>query len=115
MFLNIIVEGGLFFTLPILALILVIIFVFIKASKDVEQKEQYISRIAAISVFALALGVLGQVIGLIEGFKMMEQVEGVSPKILAGGLRVSSIATLFGLVAFVIGRLLIIVLQWKNK
>lgn len=114
MFLNIIVEGGLVFTLPILALIVVIIFVFVKAYNDIEQKQQYISHIAAISVFALALGVLGQVIGMIEGFKMIEQAEGVSPKILAGGLRISSIATLFGLIAFAIGRLLIIVLQWKK-
>ena len=115
MFLNIIVEGGLVFTLPIITLILVILFIFVKAYNDSELKQKYISRIAAISIFALALGVLGQVIGMMQGFKMIEATaEGVSPKILAGGLRISSITTFFGLIAFVIGRLVIIILQWKK-
>ncbi len=113
MFLNVFVEGGLLFTLPITILTLVTIYVFVQGYKTIENRQKCIAQIAALSTFALSLGVLGQVLGLMDGFKMIEQVEGISPQILAGGLRVSSISTLFGLIAFAIGRFLIVILRWK--
>lgn len=56
-------------------------------------------------LLALALGVLGQLIGLFEAFKAIEAMGNVSPAMLAGGLKVSSITTIYGLIAFVISRL----------
>ena len=56
--------------------------------------------------FAFLVGVLGQVIGMFEALKVMETVKDISPAILAGGLRVSIIAPLYGLTLLVVSGLL---------
>lgn len=56
-------------------------------------------------LLALALGVLGQLIGLFDAFRAIEAMGGVSPKMLAAGLKVSSITTIYGLIGFIISRL----------
>ena len=56
--------------------------------------------------FAFLMGVLGQVIGMFEALKVMETVKDISPAILAGGLRVSIIAPLYGLTLLVVSGLL---------
>jgi len=60
-------------------------------------------------LLALALGVLGQLIGLFEAFKAIEAMGGVSPEMLAGGLKVSSVTTIYGLIGFVISRLYLLI------
>ncbi|QNR24611.1 MotA/TolQ/ExbB proton channel family protein [Croceimicrobium hydrocarbonivorans] len=60
-------------------------------------------------LLALALGILGQLIGLYEAFKGIEQMGGVSSAMLAGGLKVSMITTLYGLVGFIISRLYLLI------
>lgn len=56
-------------------------------------------------LLALALGVLGQLIGLFDAFRAIEAMGGVSPEMLAAGLKVSSITTIYGLIGFIISRL----------
>jgi len=58
-----------------------------------------------LGLLGLALGILGQLIGLFEAFKAIEIIGDVSPALLAGGLKVSSITTLYGLLGFIISRL----------
>lgn len=60
-------------------------------------------------LLALALGVLGQLIGLFEAFKAIEAMGGVSAAMLAGGLKVSSVTTIYGLIGFVISRLYLLI------
>jgi len=51
---------------------------------------------------AFVLGVLGQIIGLYSAFIGIEQMGEVSQAMLASGLKVSSITTLYGFLALII-------------
>ncbi len=67
--------------------------------------------VKSIGLLALVFGVLGQFIGLFGAFQAMEQFsEGISPAILAGGLKVSSITTIYGLICYAISLLAALVL-----
>ena len=62
-------------------------------------------------LLALAIGILGQVIGLYSAFQYMEASGGVSQEVMAGGLRVSSITTAYGLIIYVISLVLRIIVK----
>ncbi|MFY0605792.1 MAG: MotA/TolQ/ExbB proton channel family protein [Cyclobacteriaceae bacterium] len=67
--------------------------------------------VRSIGLLALVFGVLGQFIGLFGAFQALEQMQGgVSPAILAGGLKVSSITTIYGLICYAITLLLSLIL-----
>lgn len=67
-------------------------------------------------LLALVTGVLGQLIGLYGAFGAIEQAGEVSQALLAGGLKVSSITTIYGLIIFVLTRLIWFGLHYKaNK
>jgi len=55
-----------------------------------------------MGLLALATGILGQVIGLYKMFEGIEMMNGVSPAMIAGGLKVSSITTLYGLLIYIL-------------
>ena len=62
-----------------------------------------------IGLLALAIGVLGQIIGLYGAFKGIEEMGQVSQQMMAGGLKVSSITTMYGLIIYIISLLVRIV------
>ena len=62
--------------------------------------------IKSVGLLALIFGVLGQLIGLFSAFEAIEQMGSVSPAMLAGGLKVSSITTIYGLVIYIVSLLL---------
>jgi hypothetical protein len=66
-----------------------------------------------LGLLALAVGVLGQMIGLFGAFEAIESVGGVSQPMLAGGLKVSSITTIYGLLIYVISLLLRTAKGWN--
>lgn len=66
-------------------------------------------------MLALVTGVLGQLIGLYEAMKYIAQAGEVSQQVLAGGLKVSSITTLYGFIVFIIAHLIWFVLDLKGK
>ena len=102
--------------LPILALLILTIVLIVKGFLNKENdKSKIISLIASVGLFTLVWGVLGQVIGLIGGFDAIEAAGNVSPGMLASGLKISFLTTLFGLIVFLIARLGIIFLIWKRK
>lgn len=70
-----------------------------------------IKYVREFGLLALTLGVLGQLIGLFEAFKAIELMGDVSPALLAGGLKVSSVTTLYGLFGFIISRIFLVVAQ----
>lgn len=77
--------------------------------KIIEPNEAYrkLSYIKSVGLFALVLGILGQLIGLFDAFKAIQSMEGgVSPAILAGGLRVSMITTLYGAFIYLLSLLI---------
>lgn len=56
-----------------------------------------------VAIFLAVTGVLSQTIGLYQALSAIESVGGaVSPALLAGGLRVSFIAPIFGLIEFLV-------------
>jgi biopolymer transport protein ExbB/TolQ len=76
---------------------------------DVKSKEEAarkIGYIKQIGLFGLVVGVLGQMIGFFEGFKAIEEAGDVSFGMLTGGLKVSMITTLYGILIYVISFLI---------
>lgn len=63
---------------------------------------QNLSLLKSVGLFTLVMGVLGQMIGLYTAFEAIEAVGEVSQSLLAGGLKISSITTIYGLICFVI-------------
>jgi biopolymer transport protein ExbB len=58
-----------------------------------------------ISLFiaiAPMLGFLGTVIGMIQAFDMIQQIGDISPTIVAGGIKVALLTTVFGLIVAII-------------
>ena len=47
---------------------------------------------------APSLGFLGTVIGMVQAFDKIQQVGDISPAIVAGGMKVALITTIFGLI-----------------
>lgn len=58
--------------------------------------------IKSLGLLAAITGVFGQLIGLFTAFQTIQQMGSVSPAVLAGGLKVSSITTLYGLLIYLI-------------
>jgi hypothetical protein len=70
------------------------------------KKKRGIPEILQIGTFALFFGILGQTIGLFDAFKAMEGMENIPLPLLAGGLKVSTITTLWGSTLFGISAIL---------
>jgi biopolymer transport protein ExbB/TolQ len=71
-----------------------------------QKKKRGLPEIIQVGKFALFIGILGQVIGLFDAFKAMEGMESVPLPLLAGGLKVSTITTLYGSLIFGISAIL---------
>ena len=54
----------------------------------------------------LVSGLLGSLIGLYSAFNFIQLAGNVSPAVLAGGLRVALICSIYGIIVYVISRLL---------
>lgn len=115
MFLSILNDGG---PVAMYSLLLLLILTLVVLSKGFIKKEQVkksISLLKSISLFALVLGFFWQIIGLMSGLIAFENMGSISPTVVAGGLKISSYSTLFGVLIFLIGRLGVIVLTWMQK
>ncbi len=67
-----------------------------------------------IGLLALALGILGQLIGLMGAFEGIEAMGGVSQSILVGGLKVSSITSIYGLLIYIVSLIVQVVKRFLN-
>ena len=59
-----------------------------------------------IGLLALSIGILGQIIGLYGAFKAIELSGEVSQQIMVGGLKVSSITTIYGVLIYILSLIL---------
>lgn len=66
----------------------------------------YLTHIKSLGLFTLVVGILSQLIGLYQAFSAIEQAGAVSPALLAGGLKVSMITTIYGMIIFVLSYLI---------
>jgi biopolymer transport protein ExbB/TolQ len=105
--------GPLFMGILSFLLLIVIIFaisIFIKmySEKELEDNKlrQQLSYIKSVGLFAAITGILGQLIGLYSAFVAIESAGDVAPAMVFGGLKVSMITTLYGIVIYLFSLLL---------
>ena len=65
-------------------------------------KQINVSSVLQLGIFAAVFGIFGQCIGLFQAFMAIEEAGDISPAIIFGGLKVSMITTLYGLMIFLI-------------
>lgn len=73
-----------------------------KEYKDLDQTLKRLLFIKTAGVIALVIGFLGQMVGLHYAFTAVEAAADISPKILAGGLKVSMITPIYGMIIFLV-------------
>ncbi len=66
-----------------------------------------------LGFFAFFAGLLSQAMGLMQAFQVIQQVGDVSPVLLAGGLYVSFIAPVWGLILLLSGLALYMVAKFR--
>lgn len=116
LFANLLTEGGPIFMYPTLLMFLtcigLILFSFMKGDEKGRLKEI----IKHVSLFALVWGFLGQMLGLIQALDAISSFNGdIAAPILAGGLKVAMLSPTFGMVVFLVGRLGLLGLAFKQK
>ena len=95
--------GGPLF-MGMLTLIFIALVVAAVLKKDVKE----------IGLLALALGILGQLIGLMGAFEGIEAMGGVSQSILVGGLKVSSITSIYCLLIYIVSLIVQVAKRFLN-
>jgi len=113
------IEGGpLFMSLILICLIGSLIFLamgFLSLNKD-SQKSLKMRKLASeVSVLGLVIGFTGSLIGMITAFDSINSINNISPGVMAGGLKVSFLTTLFGCITFILPRIGILVLRSLQK
>ena len=100
---NYFMMGGPLF-MSILTLILILLLGATILKKEVKE----------IGLLALAFGFLGQLIGLMGAFEGIEAMGGVSQSVLAGGLKVSSITSIYGMLIYTIGLIIQVIRRFMK-
>ncbi|MFC2123192.1 MotA/TolQ/ExbB proton channel family protein [Bacteroidota bacterium] len=86
-----------------------------RALEKVNFKHQ-LKYLKSIGLFTMIVGILGNFIGLLGAFSAIEQANNISPAIMAGGLKVSMITTLTGILFYLISIILWFILDlWYHK
>lgn len=112
------IDGGPAFTVPIFILFLVVIALFIWGFLKKGNHEKAVSLIIHVGWFAVAWGFLGRTFGLINAFNQVEAAGELTPRLLAGGLKMALVDPLFGIFVFIVARagiILLIALKKKNN
>lgn len=91
-----------------------VLFATFKYASSSEKTESDRDLIKSIGLLAMVTGVFGQLIGLFDAFKAIEMMGSVSPAILMGGLKVSMISTLYGVLIFLISYIIWLVFRIKK-
>ncbi|MDZ7755019.1 MotA/TolQ/ExbB proton channel family protein [Rhodohalobacter sp.] len=111
------IGGPLFMgILTIILIALVATAVYIAVQRKTERSGSLpVNWLKEIGILGLVIGILGQFLGLYQAFSAIEQMGSVSQTMLAGGLKVSSITSIYGLVIFILAVLLQFGLNLTNK
>ena len=88
---------------------------FSNSDESLEKKFKAVGLLKSLGVLALVVGILGQLIGLFSAFQAMETTQNISTSMLAGGLKVSLITTLYGMIIFIVSLLLALFFKFKAK
>lgn len=100
--------------LLIIAVALIVRSLIVKPNLTKEQSLTQIGYIKYIGVLTLTVGLFGQILGIYGAFTAMEEAGEVSQAIFFGGMKVSSITTIYGMVIFLICYLSWLILKVKT-
>lgn len=101
-------------TIILIVDIAVAVYIFVQGGRE-NTNGPSVTLVKEIGIFGLVVGLFGQFIGLYQSFIVIEQTGTVSPALLAGGLKVSTITTLYGCVIFIISWLFYFGLKAKTE
>ncbi len=109
-------EGGFFIMMFIFIVLIIGIFLLVRGIYLAKKRDPKIARtitlLNSIGLFALVLGVFGQLISLIETLDYLSSFEDTTPRDFADGLKMTMLPTLFGAFVFLCTRFSTIVLNW---
>jgi hypothetical protein len=112
-------EGGPFFmSLILICLVLAMLCIirgFLSLSKNEAQSKKMTRLAADAGLLGLVFGFLGSIIGLITAFDAIEGSDAMSSGLMASGLKISLLTTLFGSFVFIISRIGVMLLKWMHK
>ena len=113
------VEGGPFFMSLILICFILSVYFLIKGfstlNKNTAKSNTMRNLAADASLLGLVIGFLGSIIGMISAFDAIEGFDQMNSAIIAGGLKVSFLTTVFGTLTFILVRIGIIILKMRQK
>ncbi len=115
------IEGGILFMGVLFILLLSVlvltakkaIILFGNSDQPEESLRKGVNEIVQVGLFALVFGIFGQCLGLYSAFVAIQEMGDVSPALLAGGLKVSMITTLYGFFIFLLSYISWFVLKLK--
>ena len=112
-------EGGALFMSLILICLLISIYFIVKSilniKTNIEISKKMLKHISDSGTLGLALGVMGAFIGLITAFDVLEATGEANPSVIAGGLKVALLSTLFGLFTYSVSKFSILILRIVQK
>ena len=108
-------EGGVIFMSLILICLLTSLFFTFKSFMNLKTAPDAamntLQLIKDCGAIAVAVGVMGTLIGLISAFDIIEATGPVAPQIMVGGLKVALLCPLFGLFTFGVSRLASLIIR----
>jgi biopolymer transport protein ExbB/TolQ len=113
------IEGGPFFMglLTIVLLVILVIGVVNGApllTNSSSSNDQHIKRLGfmkSLGLFAFVLGMLGQFLGLFQAFDIISSGMEILPAIMAQGVKISMVTSIYGMIIFLIAYLLWFILK----
>lgn len=108
-------DAGMLISYPILIIIIIEIFLFVRALPQQNRYDGTIKLLISLGWFAIAWGYLGRTLGLIEAFDNVAASGEFAPSMLSGGLKKALLGPLMGITAFIVARIGIIALQMTLK
>ncbi|TXG39327.1 MotA/TolQ/ExbB proton channel family protein [Seonamhaeicola maritimus] len=112
-------EGGPFFmSLILICLLLALLFLvlgFLSLNKSPDKSKKMVRLASDTSILGLVFGLLGSIIGMIQAFDAIDALGDVSQGMMAGGLKVALLTTVFGAITFILPRIGIIILKALHK
>lgn len=113
------IVGGWQFMTMVTLLGLAMVYFAIRSYVKVYARNKYDSKginyIIMFGSLAFIIGLLGQAIGMTAAFDAIEAAGDISPGLVAGGIKVSMIAPLYGLLFFIVSIPLWMVIREKIK
>ena len=111
---NLFFTGGpLFMGILTIVLIVMVVWVVVHTlqfkqsnAKDASLTIRKIGYTRSIGLFAMIFGIFGQMLGLYQALSVIEQAGDISPALVFGGIKVSMIAPLYGVLIFLISLIL---------